>query len=62
MLQDGKFRRKITSREPEDLNYDRITLECGHHGYCSSFDEDQARNCRTCAEEWIRQPSGEGSE
>ncbi len=59
MYKEGKFRRKIAAREPDELRFDWIILECGHRTSIAAWDEGTERNCQTCAEEWVRQSAGE---
>ena len=66
MIEAGEFDRKIVSSKPEDLDYDRITLECGHNTLAApsfralsrdvrkrqSRDPD-CETCRDCVDAWI---------
>jgi len=61
-LQAGDFRRAVVEMVPEDLDYDRLILECGHTKAWSSWNSklmaqadhsDIRERCTSCAEEWI---------
>ena len=59
-LEAGEFQRAVVEVAPEDLDYDRITLECGHTKvwtprmmmYIDKVSPLLGR-CNQCAEEWI---------
>lgn len=61
-LDAGGFQRSVVSRTPEDLNLDRITLDCGHQK-CWSRSNSQFRHqelveatlqrCYECAKAWV---------
>jgi hypothetical protein len=67
-LDAGEFSRALIGRTPEDLQHDRVTLECGHKtlwmrgmdhlrkGLEKPLDRD---DCIDCAQEWIEENSGE---
>jgi hypothetical protein len=62
----GEFRRQIVRRIPEDLNYDRFELVCGHHlSLMASVIQvgEEMMACRGCMEDWVNAHSeGERTE
>lgn len=63
------FHRAITRREPEDLDWNKVTLECGHSTQeiegiqCPANEHRDGRvACDDCAKAWIKQQTGKGSE
>jgi hypothetical protein len=58
MLDAGEFDRAVTANEPEDLLWNRLTLECGHWTqWCSKIHFDKhppdRERCHQCAKAWI---------
>lgn len=67
--EEGFFDRQETAREPENLHFDRVTLECGH----SLVETESTRRtreqlgmgirCYRCAEAWVEgQTAGHGDD
>jgi hypothetical protein len=54
---DGEFRRHWIRRSPDDLNMDRLELECGHWTYHVAdqpLDTEKLVECRTCARRYLK--------
>jgi hypothetical protein len=57
---DGGFRRHWTGRKPQDLDCDRLQLECGHWmywGHKRPLPPDDLVECDDCARRFLRKSS-----
>lgn len=55
MIRRGESQRRIVNRVPHNVDWDTITLECGHERLLLEHISrvDQLR-CNECEEEWMR--------
>lgn len=67
--EEGFFDRREVSREPEDLHWNRIMLECGHRRLESEMlhklrgeSADELLFCDDCAKAWIEDQTGEAED
>jgi hypothetical protein len=56
----GEFNRAVVKREPADLNWDQLILECGHTTAWTAKihftpNPPDKQICSECAKEWVEQ-------
>ena len=49
-----KFKRGIVKREPLDLDWDAVQLECGHKTKIFEQSNSEPRECSECLEAWLQ--------
>ena len=50
----GEFNREVIERSPEDFNFDRVILSCGHTAGLLRSDPSRKVDCLRCAEQWMQ--------
>jgi hypothetical protein len=60
----GEFKRKIVARYPDDLHFDLVDLDCGHHLLVAAalvVSVERVLDCHECMKEWVKSHAESGS-
>jgi len=50
----GEFDRAVTSRAPDSIMFDAVTLECGHVSHVFPSEVQEKAYCAQCADNWLK--------
>jgi hypothetical protein len=63
MRESGAFNRRIIERTPDDLDFDRLQLECGHAAYIFGSLKFDSIDCSECVNRWMKgEHAGHGTD